>query len=93
MQNRDAMFEQIKQWQRSGIGKQRYAEQHGIKYGTFQYWCARYKEHHANQAISLMRTTEVPTFVPMTVAEDRTAEASVSTIIITLASGTRIEIR
>ena len=31
MQNRDAMFEQIKQWQRSGIGKQRYAEQHGMK--------------------------------------------------------------
>jgi len=29
----------------------------------------------------------------LTVAEDRTAEASVSTIIITLASGTRIEIR
>lgn len=93
MRNRETMFEQVEQWQRSGMGKERYAKQHGISYGTFQYWCARYKEHHAAKSSSLQRTTEAPTFVPLTVAEDRTVEASMSTIVITLASGTRIEIR
>lgn len=93
MRKREAMFEQVEQWQRSGMGKERYAKQHDISYGTFQYWCARYKEHHSETSITRQRTMEAPTFVPLTVAEDRTVEASMSTIVITLASGTRIEIR
>lgn len=46
MTKMEQMFGLIESWQSSGLSKRVYAEQHNLKYATFQYWCKRYLEVH-----------------------------------------------
>lgn len=82
------MFRVVEAWQRSGMGQQKYAEKAGIPYSTLQYWIRKYRQQHLGTA--LQPTAE---FVPITVAEPMTVTEDQYTVVITLASGTRIEVR
>ena len=79
------MFGVVEAWQRSGIGKHRYAEQIGMAYGTLQYWCKRYRERDQPSA--------TPKFVALAIPEAREHEATYAQIVIVLPSGARIEVR
>jgi len=48
-QKTERMFGVVESWQRSGVGKHRYAGQNGICYSTLQYWCKRYREQHEHE--------------------------------------------
>jgi hypothetical protein len=64
----ERMFGVVEDWQRSGMGKHRYAEQASIKYGTLQYWCKRYREEQAP-------TSPKPSFVSLPLPAPSASEA------------------
>lgn len=86
MTRAEQMYGIVKAWQQSGISKRFYAEQHNIKYATFQYWCKRNREQHSSERWS-------PFFAELTSSIGVAEAASPSSVVITLASGTRIEVR
>ena len=88
---REQMYAMVESWQRSGMSQQAYAEQQGVSYSTMLYWCRQYREQRKTvQGHELVRHRE---FVPLVteISSQDTHEASM--VVITLASGTRIEVR
>ena len=85
MTKTESMFSVVEAWQRSGIGKHRYAEQIGMAYGTLQYWCKRYRERDQPPA--------TPSFVALAIPEAPHHDRSYASIVIVLPSGARIEVR
>ena len=79
------MFGVVEAWQRSGIGKNWYAEQIGMAYGTLQYWCKRYHERDQPSA--------TPSFVALAIPEPPQYDTTHAQIVIVLPSGARIEVR
>lgn len=88
MTKSERMFRVVEAWQRSGMGQQKYASKIGMAYSTLQYWSKKYREQHLSTAIQ-----RVAEFVPITVAEPMQAVDPHYSVVITLASGTRIELR
>jgi len=88
MTKSEKMFRVVEAWHRSGMGQQKYAARMGMAYSTLQYWSKKYREQHSSTA--LQRVAE---FVPFTVAEPMQAVDHHYSVVITLASGTRIELR
>lgn len=82
------MFSVVEAWKHSGMGQQQYAARIGMAYSTLQYWIKKYRQQHTSTA--LQRGAE---FVPITVAEPAAAVEHPCMVVITLASGTRIELR
>jgi len=41
---RAKMFALVAGWERSGLSRAEYAEQHGVSYGTLYYWCRQREE-------------------------------------------------
>ena len=85
MTKTEQMYGVVEAWQRSGIGKQKYAKQIGMAYATLQYWCKRYRERDQLAA--------TPKFVALALPEAREDEATHAQIVIVLPSGARIEVR
>ena len=89
------MYPIVEQWQKSGIGKESFAKEQGLRYSTFQYWCSHYRNGHrgkaaaAGEAVSL--AARASAFVPLQVLAEPAASATA--VVIVLASGTRIEVR
>jgi len=92
MRTSEEMFPVVEHWQKSGMGKQRFAKKHGIGYGTFQYWCSRYRNQGADTAVARREVLHVaePVFVPLQFTEEQTAV--VASVVIMLPSGIRIEV-
>lgn len=85
MTKTERMYSVVEAWQRSGVGKQKYAEQIGMAYATLQYWCKRYRERDEPPA--------TPKFVALAIPEARDEETAHAQIVIVLPSGARIEVR
>lgn len=81
----ESMYSVVEAWQRSGIGKKKYAEQIGMAYGTLQYWCKRYHERDQPSA--------TPLFVALAIPETAQHDTTHAQILIVLPSGARIEVR
>lgn len=92
MRTPEEMFPEVEQWQKSGIGKEQYAREHGIGYGTFQYWCSRYRNQSVESALAIREEVRgtVPAFVPLQMIEERAVSAA--SVVIVLPSGIRIEV-
>lgn len=88
MAKQDEMFGIISAWKQSGIGLQKYGEQHGIAYGTLQYWNKRYRQLHQQTALP---AGFVAVDLPREVRTEPSSSSS-SGIVIILPSGTRIEV-
>lgn len=82
------MFRVVEAWKRSGMGQQQYAARIGMAYSTLQYWIRKYRQQHTSTALQ-----HAAEFVPITVAEPAAVVEQPCTVVITLASGTRIEVR
>lgn len=82
------MFRVVEAWKRSGMGQQHYAGRIGMAYSTLQYWIRKYRQQHTSTALQ-----HVAEFVPIMVAEPAAVVEQPCTVVITLASGTRIEVR
>ena len=82
------MFRVVEAWKRSGMGQQQYAARIGMAYSTLQYWIRKHRQQHTSTALQ-----HVAEFVPITVAEPAAVVEQPCTVVITLASGTRIEVR
>lgn len=89
------MYPIVERWQRSGQGKERFAKEHGIPYGTFQYWCSHYHNGNGSKTVTAREPVSLPAhapaFVPLQVQEDQAVSAT--SVVIVLPSGTRIEVR
>jgi hypothetical protein len=85
------MYAMVESWQHSGMSQQAYAVQQGVSYATLQYWFRHYRAHHnTSQVHELARHRE---FVPLLTETALPGAHEASTVVITLASGTRIEVR
>ena len=82
------MYRVVEAWQRSGMGQQKYAAKIGMANGTLQYWIKKYREQRVSTAL-----TPMAEFVPITVADPVAVIEQSYAVVITLASGTRIELR
>ena len=88
---RDKMYAMVESWQRSGMSQQAYALQQGVSHATLQYWCRQYRtQHNTSQGHELVRHRE---FVPLLTEPTLSGSHEASVVVITLASGTRIEVR
>jgi len=88
---RAKMFALVDGWERSGLSRAEYAKRHGVSYGTLYYWCRQREE--AKEALEVV-AEELPSrpFVSLAADVGGMIDAS-GVVIITLASGTRIEVR
>jgi hypothetical protein len=78
-------------WQRNGMRQQAYVEQQGVSYATMLYWCRQYRaKHNTSQGHELGRHRE---FGPLRAEISSLNTHQASFVVITLASGTRIEVR
>jgi transposase-like protein len=85
------MYAMVELWQRSGVSQPAYAEQQGVSHSTILYWCRQYREQRKSvQGHELVRHRE---FVPLRTEISSQDTHEVSVVVITLASGTRIEVR
>jgi transposase-like protein len=85
------MYAMVESWQRSGMSQQAYALQQGVSHATLQYWCRQYRtQHNTSQGHELVRHRE---FVPLLTEPTLSGSHEASVVLITLASGTRIEVR
>lgn len=81
----ERMYSVVEAWQRSGVGKHKYAAQIGMAYATLQYWCKRYRERDQPAA--------TPKFVALAIPEPSQDDSTHAQIVIVLPSGARIEVR
>lgn len=88
---RSKMFALVDGWERSGLSRNEYAARHGLSYGTLYYWCQQ--RALAREALAVV-AEELPTqpFVSLSAELGGMVDAP-GVVIITLASGTRIEVR
>lgn len=107
MTKREKMFRVVEAWKASGLSREKYSAKAGLSRSTFQYWTRRYAEAHAEQSAaepvkavvpkqspkpSPKPAGAMPTFVHVPTAAARLPQESHGKIVITLASGTRIEV-
>ncbi|MBI2793818.1 MAG: hypothetical protein HYX66_04105 [Ignavibacteria bacterium] len=86
MTKQEEKFKIIEAWKQSGIGMQKYAEQHGIPYGTMQYW---YKRYRLEQQRPAKQASFVALALPPVVRDE---EPTASGLVIVLPSGVHIEV-
>lgn len=89
---RAKMFAVVEAWERSGMSRSEYADRHGLSYGTLYYWCQQ--RELAREALAVV-ARDVPSepFVSLSADFGGEIAAALGVIVITLASGTRIEVR
>lgn len=87
------MHELAELWPSSGMSKKEYAKRHGIGNSTLHYWLKRSGEQGEVVSKTGVGKQNLPAFVKVGVVENRRAEELSGLIIITLPSGTRIEVR
>jgi len=71
MSKKEKMFAMVEQWRESGMTRKSFAQQHGFKYESFNYWCKKqYNEvlkvdQPTKTSIQSSRAT-MPDFVELT---------------------------
>ena len=85
------MFRVVEAWHGSGMSKERYAVKSGLSRSTFQYWTKRYAQSRAG-SLAPEFAPLAPAFVQMPVVSTETLQETLTKIVITLPSGTRIEV-
>jgi len=86
MQKQEEKFKVVEAWKQSGLSAQKYAVQIGMPYATLQYWAKRYRLANQQTAEPSGR------FIALEAPKQPRHIASPSGIVITLPSGTRIEV-
>jgi hypothetical protein len=95
MEKQAQMFNQAKEWKTSGISMKQYAQQHGINYKSFVYWCRKLKINKKSPLNNIETSQQPinPTFVEIiNNPANGTANNRPVQIELELASGLRIKI-
>lgn len=90
MTKQEKMFGVVEGWPTSGLSKERYAAELGLSTSTLHYWFKNYRERGGNHRHSA--PAPASSFIEIPVVRDQNPEALQGRSVITLASGTRIEV-
>ena len=85
MTKTEEMYRMVAAQSQSGKTKRAFAESRGMKYATFQYWSKRHREQHSDHAAG--------EFISLTETVEAKPRRESSMLVVTLESGTRVEIR
>jgi hypothetical protein len=85
MDKKSKMFSLVGQWRESGLSREVFAKQHGIRSTSFDYWCKK-------QSNEVLKKGDQPSFIELTSNAEERELISRSQIEIKLPSGLVIKI-
>jgi len=96
MSKKEDMFAMVEQWRESGLTRRSFANQHGIRVESFDYWCKK----QYNEVVKAGRTATAPRkpqsvmpgFIELTSSLDMNIQKQPMRIELELSGGIRIKI-
>lgn len=86
MDKKVAMYKLIEQWKKSNVSRSVFAEEHGIKRPTFEYWYKKYTHE------KMLPLTPEPGFVEISAAPTKPIDEITPRVELVLSGGVHIKI-